>query len=211
MEEILKVLLPSIGTGIITFLITKYSLNRNQPLNNYNIAYNRIYYPLRTLLYNKASQSEVINDIEKRVVKYHKYFNPTTIRLFQQYRETQSNNMPTKRIYEKLENDIVNNSYFLRRMLAYPQFGFFDNFKVLDTGTQIKIVSLLSLLIFYLTILVAMVPIDWLRTIMIPLMISSGIITIATFLIWICYLAYKNLSFKILKLFSKYKFNEKMI
>lgn len=81
-------------------------------------------------------------------------------------------------------------------MLAYQQFGFFDNFKTLDTGTQIKTVSLFSLLTFYLTLLVAMVPIDWLRTIMIPLMISSGIIMIATFLIWICYLAYKNLSFK---------------
>lgn len=48
--EILKAVLPVIITGIITFLITKYSYHKNIPLDKLEIAYNRIYYPIYCLI-----------------------------------------------------------------------------------------------------------------------------------------------------------------
>ena len=44
--EVLKVILPALITGIFTFIVTKYNYNRNVPLDNMKIAYNRIYYPI---------------------------------------------------------------------------------------------------------------------------------------------------------------------
>lgn len=48
--DIIKIILPSIITGIFTFLITRYNYNKNIPLDKLEIAYNRVYYPLFRLI-----------------------------------------------------------------------------------------------------------------------------------------------------------------
>lgn len=47
--EILKIILRSIVTDISTFFVTKYTYNKNIPIDKLKIAYNRIYYPLYKL------------------------------------------------------------------------------------------------------------------------------------------------------------------
>ena len=54
--EIMKIVLPTIVGGIFTFLITKYTYNKNVPLDKLEIAYNRIYCPLYQLLYGRRSK-----------------------------------------------------------------------------------------------------------------------------------------------------------
>ena len=68
--EILKEVVPVIITGIFTFLITKYTYNKNIPLDKLEITYNRIYYPVYQLLYNK-NLKDTITDISKISFYFH--------------------------------------------------------------------------------------------------------------------------------------------
>ena len=45
--NLFKVILPAITTGLFTFFITKYTYNRNRPIDKIEIAYDRIYYGRR--------------------------------------------------------------------------------------------------------------------------------------------------------------------
>ena len=56
--EILKIILPALITGIFTFIVTKYNYNKNVPLDNMKIAYNRIYYPLYKIINNNKEYNE---------------------------------------------------------------------------------------------------------------------------------------------------------
>ena len=41
--EVLKVILPAIISGIFTFIVTKYTYNKNKPLDKLEIAYDKVY------------------------------------------------------------------------------------------------------------------------------------------------------------------------
>lgn len=50
--DVLKIILPAITTGLFTFLITKYTYNKNKPLDKMEKAYDEIYYPLYKIIIN---------------------------------------------------------------------------------------------------------------------------------------------------------------
>ena len=58
--EILKIILPTLITGIFTFVVTKYNYNKNVPLDNMKIAYNRIYYPLYKIIHKKDIMKNLV-------------------------------------------------------------------------------------------------------------------------------------------------------
>ena len=67
--EILKIILPALITGIFTFIVTKYNYNKNVPLDNMKIAYNRIYYPLYKIINNnKEYNKEDLDDCYKQYI-----------------------------------------------------------------------------------------------------------------------------------------------
>lgn len=53
--ELSKIILPAIITGLFTFFITKYTYNKNRPLDKMEIAYNRVYYPLYQIISDESS------------------------------------------------------------------------------------------------------------------------------------------------------------
>ena len=60
--EILKIILPPLVTGTITFIITKYTYNKNRPLDKLEITYNRVYYPIYRLIH-KIDVKNVISSM----------------------------------------------------------------------------------------------------------------------------------------------------
>ena len=85
--EVLKVILPALITGIFTFIVTKYNYNRNVPLDNMKIAYNRIYYPIYKMIYQKYNDNmknldKVIAKIKPYLDKYNKYADDSTTKSF---------------------------------------------------------------------------------------------------------------------------------
>lgn len=119
--EIAKDILPVIITGIITFLITKYTYNNNRPLDKLEIAYNRVYYPLYKLVNNQNNDNEIDTIIEKAkfyIDKYNKYIDKSTIRTFNSLCkcETITKKRDSFRIFK---DNIYDKNSHLRRRLGY--------------------------------------------------------------------------------------------
>lgn len=125
--EILKIVLPAILTGLSTFFITKYTYNKNIPLDKLEISYNRIYYPLYEHINNKNDTSydeykayldSIIDDAALRIKKYHKYVDRSTLNAFNLllYSDTQAKKEEN---FEIFKNNIFDRCAYLRRRLGY--------------------------------------------------------------------------------------------
>lgn len=121
--ETLQVILPSLIAGLSTFFITKYTCNKNVPLDKMEITYNRVYYPLYKLLYNNSFDKENIDplilNISLYLNKYNKYVDLSTLKsfkLFCKYRD--------KKTYQNFKNNIYDKNTFLRRKLGYLEPSF---------------------------------------------------------------------------------------
>lgn len=127
--EILQVVLPSIITGLFTFLITKYTYNKNVPLEKMEIAYNRIYYPIYKIVSNENTNiNDVISKIQIYFIKYNKYIDRATNRLFNELCKC-TNEAKKKSIYARFKNNIYNRNSYLRRRLGYLEPGFAQLYK----------------------------------------------------------------------------------
>ena len=125
--EILKIILPAIITGLSTFIITKFTYNKNIPLDKLEISYNRIYYPLYELINNRADTNyeeykiyldSVINESELRIKKYRKYVDRATLKAFNLmlYSNTQAKKEDNFYIFK---DNIFDRCAYLRRRLGY--------------------------------------------------------------------------------------------
>ena len=125
--EILKTILPAIIAGLSTFLITKYTYNKNIPLDKLEISYNRIYYPLYEIINNRSDTNyeeykiyldSIINDAEFRIKKYPKYIDRATLKAFNLmlYSNTQAKKEENFYIFK---DNIYNRCAYLRRRLGY--------------------------------------------------------------------------------------------
>lgn len=128
--EILKIVLPAIITGLFTFLITKYTYNKNRPLDKLEIAYNRIYYPLYILVKGKIIKKENINDINTIIEKsklyfekYNKYADRSTLIAFE-ILEKSNTFAKKKHAFQNFKSNIYNKNYYLRRKLGYLEPNF---------------------------------------------------------------------------------------
>ena len=63
--NLFKVILPAITTGLFTFFITKYTYNRNRPIDKIEIAYDRIYYPLFRIISDECNNNDINNVIHR--------------------------------------------------------------------------------------------------------------------------------------------------
>lgn len=113
--DIAEALFPVIVTGLITFFISRYSFNKNHPLDKLEIAYNRVYYPLFRLTNDKSkSPKEILNLCDKYLTKYDKYVNRSTLRAY-----TVAQQDGRYITYKKFKDNIFNQSSFLRHRLGY--------------------------------------------------------------------------------------------
>ncbi len=127
--EISKAISPAIIAGLFTFLVAKYTYNRNTPLDNFNIAYNRVYYPLYRIILDKNNNEEdIIAKSKFYFDKYNKYIDKSTIRAYNNLCDC--NNKTKRRNICLIYKDNINskNSY-LRKRLGYLEPNYFQLYK----------------------------------------------------------------------------------
>lgn len=121
--EIVKIAAPSLVTGIFTFLITKYSYNRNIPLDKLEVSYNRVYYPIIRLINGRDDiDTEVLDKCETYFRKYEKYVDKSTLMAFRYLK----NNIKLKKAKTNFNNNIYAMDIKLRRRLGYPEPNIFN-------------------------------------------------------------------------------------
>lgn len=118
--EIIKIIFPTILGFIFSWILN----NRQKPNDHLEIAYNRIYYPLYRLIQNNKPDdnidySEIARIIEGKIKRYEKYFNPTTLRVYKQFKNAIEDDYNVKNIYILLKDNIYSQNTYLRRVLGY--------------------------------------------------------------------------------------------
>lgn len=121
--EILKIILPAISAGICTFLVTKYSYDRNVPLEKFEIAYNRVYYPIYCITKDHCNDHKlVIEKSERYFLKYKKYVDRSTLHAFNNLKEYENTDLSSKeelRAFNKFKDNIHDKNSYLRKKLGY--------------------------------------------------------------------------------------------
>lgn len=148
--EIIKILLPCIGTGIFTFFITYYNCRKSVPLQKYEIAYNRIYYPICCLLRNKENIETIIEKSEFYIKKYDKYVDRSTVIAFRTLNEAKMHGKAKKEI-ESFENNIFNINSKLRRNLGYLETNLLTRYKYLSSLEKRGFRIFIELIALYFT------------------------------------------------------------
>lgn len=113
--EILKVILPACITGLVTFMITKYTYYRNVPLDKMEITYNRVYYPLYCLAKRSLPVPLFISKSQIYLLKYNKYVDRSTYVAFNFLKDNPHN----RKAYKTFYNNIMDYNSKLRRRLGY--------------------------------------------------------------------------------------------
>lgn len=136
--EILKIVLPAIIAGLFTFFVTKYTYNKNRPLDKIEIAYNRVYYPLYRLITNQDINEDidlVIHKAKDYFNKYDKYIDKSTIRIYKTLCEYKTN-ANKKNAYRIFKNNIYDKNSYLRRRLGYLEPNFAQSYKYATPSTK---------------------------------------------------------------------------
>lgn len=136
--NLLKIILPAITTGLFTFLITKYTYNRNRPTDKIEIAYDRIYYPLYRILFdeNNNDVNIIISKIKPYIKKYDKYIDISTKRIFEALYNC-NKEAEKKSIYMRFKNNVYNRNLYLRRRLGYLEPDLIQSYQYLGPYKKI--------------------------------------------------------------------------
>lgn len=146
--DILNEFLPVIGTGLITFLITKYSYNKEVPLDKMEIAYNRLYYPMYRLTRENSNISEVVGKSGEYLKKYGKYVDRSTIVAYNFLYENQDD----KNAYENFKNNIFAICLKLRRRLGYLEPSFFNMYTYSAPKEKALLNILFAVMVMYISL-----------------------------------------------------------
>lgn len=156
--DLLTELLPVLATGIITFLVTKYTMSWNVPLDNMKISYNRVYYPLirvmRNTTYKTVNHQELQQLMNYLLLKYDKYISSSTKRTYDNYLKVFNQNSKTniKTEYMQFYDDVNLFNSKLRGKLGYVRANNFENFKSLSKSEQRIFKLSVTLLALYIAV-----------------------------------------------------------
>lgn len=178
--EIIKIILPAIITGMITFLITKYTYNNNRPLDKLEIAYNRVYYPLYRLIKDESISNNGQLFIDKAKYyfdKYNKYIDMSTLRAFQ-FLCKSNTNAKRKSAYRNIKNNIYDKNSYLRRRLGYLEPNILQIYTYSSVSEKSTLRILLELSIIYVFLGVASFTKDKIQLLFVCLIIILIIIII---------------------------------
>lgn len=191
--EILKVILPAIIAGLFTFFITRYTYNKNRPLDKFEIAYNKIYYPIYKVVSNNINDDvdDIINKIKIYIIKYDKYIDTSTKRLFDTLC-TCDKEAKKKSIYQSFKNNIYSKNSYLRRMLGYLDPNFIQLYKYSTPSAKSFFRIVIGMCIAYITLLLCSITVINSNTIIYNISISIFTISflwVILELIW-CFLRF---------------------
>lgn len=190
--NILKIILPAITTGIFTFFITKYTYNKNRPLDKIEIAYNRVYYPL----YNLIKYENVNNDIDIVIekanyyfYKYNKYVDRTTLGIFDELKKCNTK-AKQKSVYNIFCNNIYDKSSYLRRRLGYLEPSFLQMYTYLSSSEKSMFRISIELIVMYILLILGGFTKDKIQTIFVACFILLILILIIEVIHWFVLLLY---------------------
>lgn len=131
--ELFKNILPVIIAGLFSFFVSKYTYNKNTPLEKMEFAYNRVYYPLyRYISKNKDQNENNMKETKKALKryfdKYDKYIDFSTIKTFKKLCEC-STRTEEKSAYQKFANNVYSMNSYLRKRLGYLEPNIFQLYK----------------------------------------------------------------------------------
>ena len=187
--ELLKIILPACITGIITFLITKYSYHTNIPLDKYEASYNRVYYPIYCMILSEKEIQEIVEKSKIYLEKYNKYTDRSTLVAFR-YLEANSS---LKKAYSNYTNNIYYMNSKLRRRLGYLEPSII-NMYTYSAPTEKRVFRMIfELLAGYICLTtISIIKIKILQTFFVAfLIICFGLLVVETIIIIFCFI--KNL------------------
>lgn len=148
--EILKIVLPAIIGG----LFTKYTYNKNMPLDKLEIAYNRIYHPIYRIIFDKnigEDINQVINRSKIYITKYNKYIDISTKKIFDELCKC-NNETKKKSIYRNFKNIIYDRNTYLRRRLGYLEPNFIQIYKYATPESKSLFRFFMELCVVYISL-----------------------------------------------------------
>lgn len=152
--DIVKVVAPSIITGISTFLITSYKYNKNIPLDKLEKAYNKIYYPINCLTKSDMDISQIVKRCKRRLNKHRKYADRSTLMAFEYIKDKANLNIKDDE-YINFINNIFNINIKLRRRLGYLEPTVFDMVRYSSSSEKRILRMLLEMLGIYVPAIIA--------------------------------------------------------
>lgn len=161
--EIVKVMLPAITTGFFTFLITKYTYNRNRPLDKMETAYSRIYYPIYKIISDENINKDINKVIDKSkiyILKNNKYIDISTQRIFDSLCKC-NKEAKKKAIYKNFKGNIYEKNAYLRRKLGYLEPNLFQQYKYLSPSYKTGIRIVLEFCVIYVSFIISYIIIDY--------------------------------------------------
>lgn len=160
--EILKNILPAIIAGLFTLFITKYTYNRNKPLDKLEISYNRVYYPIFKIITNAPIDYDIDKTIDKckiYFVKYDKYIDLNTKNLFRLLC-TCTNETKKKSIYINFLNCIYDRNSYLRRKLGYLEPNIILSYKYAMPTEKSVVRIIIELIIVAISMMICNIFVD---------------------------------------------------
>ena len=115
--ELLKVILPSLFTGVLSFLVARYTSNKNMPLDKLEITYNQVYFPIYRLISEGKSIEEIKVKSEKYMRDNFKYVNETTWKAFKYLDDARG--AEVQKAYANFKDNIRKMNAKLRKKLGY--------------------------------------------------------------------------------------------
>lgn len=152
--EIFKIILPTIIAAISTFLITKYTYNKNRPLDKFEIAYNRVYYPLYRLIRNNNDIDIIINKSKCYLDKYNKYVDSSTLRAYDFLCKCDTN-AKKEAALSNFKSNIYDRNSYLRRRLGYLEPSILKLYTYSSSNDKFKLRVLLESLIIYVCFVIS--------------------------------------------------------
>lgn len=182
--EKVGILIAPIISGVVTFLITKYKYYKNVPLDKLEIAYNRVYYPIRRIIKNEKDVAKIINSCDMYFLKYDKYMAASTKIAFRYLKESN--------VFDDAEHARINFSKnvdkissVLRRRLGYLDGTFFEIYQYCDPLDKRQIEIIVEFLVIYVLIAFSyIINIWWIQYILIAIALLIGLVMVVE-LLWV--------------------------
>lgn len=177
-DGLVSALIAALGT----FLITKYTYNRNIPLDKLEISYDRIYYPIQRLIRDNNDILQIIEKSEIYLLKYDKFVDRSTIKAFRMLKEN-AENMDA---YNAYTSNISEMNRKLRRRLGYLEPNLMMMYSSSSLRDRLLIRVMYELLAIYIfTISYASFSVEPIKTVLLALSIVSITIFIVDIIIFI--------------------------
>ena len=154
--EIAKIdgFIASVITGIFTFFVTKYTYHKNIPLDKLEKAYNRVYYPIYSLVNSNECIEKIIEKCEMYIKKYTKYVDRSTLISFQYLIDNMGKRV-AKKAYSTFKSNIYSMNSKLRMRLGYLEPNGITIYTYSSPSEQRIIRMAIELLVAYISVIIS--------------------------------------------------------